>query len=74
MNVDSINSYCGYYGASKALSMRRKKTSELEKDRTFQTLFSIFPQKGRKSPKLGLAVVLACAKKSSEGTPKKYQT
>ncbi len=44
----------------KALSMQ-KKTSELEKDRTFPTLFS---QKGWKTPKLGLAVVRAHAKKS----------
>ena len=34
----------------------------------------IFPQKGRKSPKLGLAVIRAWAEKNSEGTPKKYQT
>ncbi len=33
-----------------------------------------FSQKGRKTPKLGLAVVRARAKKSSEGTPQKHLT
>jgi hypothetical protein len=40
----------------------------LEKDWTFPTLFS------PKTPKLGLAVLRACAEKSSECTPQKHQT
>ena len=33
-----------------------------------------FPQKGRKTPKLGLAVVCACAEKSSEFSQQKHWT
>jgi hypothetical protein len=57
-----------HQNSSKALSIRRKKTLELEKLRTFRTLFLA------KTRNLGLAVNRVCPGKSFGWTKQKHQT